>query len=141
MNEIGVSEVLTEMVFKALDHAIDCVRDSGQLIPFLITQSAESEPDAKPKLARFVAGTLEASLAEARKQAATLAPDVKYCVLAYDGYVNIDGNRCDAIMVEGMERGSKAAVCFAQRYKPKKFLQKFATVGNAAFLGDAPPLF
>jgi hypothetical protein len=61
-------------------------------------------------------------------------------VVSYDGFVTANGAKMDAVMVVGRERGAADTVVFAQRYTPKKFLKKFQTVGNAAFLGPGPSL-
>jgi len=138
MTELPISERLMEMIFFALDHGVGSVQAGGPLVPFVVTHDESAE---LPVLQRFLSETLETSLVEARRHCATVAADIKYCVLAYDGFVTVDGSKNDAIMVEAFERGTEEAVCFAQRYKPKGFLRKFSVVGNAAFLGMSPALF
>jgi hypothetical protein len=138
-NELDISNELAELLFVALDHGIDSVRASGgPLIPFVMTEA--SEPEGR-QLHRFEAEKLEECIGAARSYAASLSnTNVSRCVLAYDGLVTIQGTKYDAIMVEAMERG-QPTVILAQRYTPKKFWQKFATIGNAAYVGKGQPLF
>jgi hypothetical protein len=60
--------------------------------------------------------------------------------IAYDGYVTVEDDRSDAIVVEGHERGHAASVTFFQRYRPGGRLRRFTTLGNAGFLGEGDPL-
>jgi hypothetical protein len=122
-----------DLVFPTLDHAIESVRDGGPLIPFLIT-----EANGQRKLERFVAGTLEESLSRAEAAAAALPGSASAYGIAHDGFITVEGERFDAVLVEAAERSSSEALLFAQRYRPKKFLRKLATIDNAALIGDAP---
>ena len=122
-----------EVVFFALDHGIDSVREGGALIPFLITDVA-----GERKLERFVANRLEESLSRAQEAAQALPRSASAYALAHDGFVTIEGERMDAILVEAAERSSAQALVFAQRYRSKKFFRKFASIGNAVMIGDGP---
>ena len=130
---------LSDLIFFALDHGVDSVRTSGgPLVPFVVHAASAR---TNKKLARFAAEQLELGVESARRYASNLSEaEAKYCVIAYDGFLTVQGKRWDAVFVEASEQGQQGVV-LAQRYKPKKFLQKFQTVGNAAFLGDAESLF
>jgi nucleotide-binding universal stress UspA family protein len=134
MSDIPASEELVDVVFAALDHGIDSVRDGGALVPFVLAEDADGR-----SLTRFAASTLEESQAQARQHAE--ASGAARVALAFDGYLTIDGERSDAILVEAQERGTDASVVFAQRYRPGGRLRKFSTVGNAAFTGPGDGLF
>jgi NADPH:quinone reductase-like Zn-dependent oxidoreductase len=106
------------------------VRDGGPMTPFVIT-----ERSGERSLVRFVAETLEASIAEA---VASIRADpvaqADRSMLVYDGFLTMpDGDRFDAIFAEVVEAGG-LVTCMAQRYKPKGRLRRFETVGNAALL-------
>jgi hypothetical protein len=133
MSELPLSDELTDLVFTALDHAVGSVAEGGPLIPFAVTEGAEGR-----KLARFVAERLEDAQAQARL-ALKADADASRVALAYDGYLTVEGERTDAVFVEAQERGQDA-VAFAQRYGAGGRFRKFATIGNAAFLGPADPL-
>lgn len=128
MSEIPATEELVDVVFAALDHGIDSVRDGGPLIPFVLAEDPEGR-----SLTRFAAETLEEGQAQAREHAGS--SDAARIAIAFDGYLTVEGERSDAILVEAQERGTDSSVIFAQRYRPGGRLRKFSTVGNAAFTG------
>jgi hypothetical protein len=134
MSEIPASEELIDLVFAALDHGVESVKDGGPLIPFVVTDSAEGRD-----LTRFAAETLEEGQEQARRHASSSGAD--RVAVAYDGYLTVEGARSDAVFVEAQERGTASSVLFAQRYRPGGRLRGFATVGNAAFAGEGDGLF
>jgi hypothetical protein len=133
VSEIPASEELMELAFLALDHGIASVTEGGPLIPFALTENGEGR-----QLARFAAETLEEGQAHARQH--VRASDALRVAIAYDGYLTIDDERTDAIFVEAQERGQSGSVSFAQRYRPAGRFKKFATIGNAAFVGSGESL-
>jgi hypothetical protein len=134
VSEIPASEELIELIFAALDHGIESVRDGGPLIPFLITESEDGR-----ELMRFAAETLEEGQAQARRHAKSSGAE--RVALAFDGYLTVDDERSDAVFVEAHEQGAASSVVFAQRYRPASRLRKFSTVGNPAFTGAGGGLF
>lgn len=128
-----MSQRLEDIAFLALDHGIESIKDGAEpLIPFVISE----QPDGKRKLDRYFADTLEESLARARRAVSELPSGTTAYALAHDGYITINGNKHDAILVEASERGRTRAVQLAQRYIPKTAQQSFERVGNAAFIGE-----
>ncbi len=126
------SEAFGELVFFALDHAVDSVREGGPLIPFLIIGRSDGR-----ELRRFASETLEEGQAAVRKAVAKLEHDVTAYAMAYDGYMSFEGSKWDAILCEAAERGAPSGVFFAQRYQPKQgVFGKFKAVGNAAFVPE-----
>ena len=132
-DQCEMSQQFADLVFFALDHGVESVRDSGgPLIPFLVL-----EQDGKRDLHRFAASRLEEGERQAREAIMASPAAVTAYALAYDGFITVQGVRTDAILVEASERGRPAGVRMAQRYTPKKFLRRFQTVGNPAFV-EAP---
>jgi hypothetical protein len=135
VSEIPASDELLDLVFAALDHGIDSVSEGGPLIPFALAETPEGRT-----LTRFATGHLEEGVAQAREHTREI-PEATLIAIAYDGYLTIEGERSDAIFVEGQERGASSSVVFAQRYRPGGRLRKFSTIGNAAFAGEGDGLF
>ena len=128
------SQELIDLAFAALDHGIDSVREGGPLIPFVMKESAEGRT-----LDRFASDLLEDAVAQAvaHLQASRSQPGTRH-VLAYDGYLTLPtGERFDAIYAEGVEAGTEVVMALAQRYRPKRSLRKFETIGNPALLPGA----
>jgi hypothetical protein len=124
-------DALADLAFMALDHGLESVRASGgPLIPFVITESQ----GAGRELTRFAGSTLEEGQAEARRHLQTLKPD--RAVLAWDGYITLQGPRTDAIYVSAYSAGADKALILVQRYSPAA-----EAVGNPAMVGDEGPLF
>ncbi|MBI2546735.1 hypothetical protein HYV81_06165 [Candidatus Woesearchaeota archaeon] len=119
---------LNDLVFLALDHGIDSVRDGGNLVPFTLAKTK-----GKPELIRVMVENLQDSETATKEIVFERKP--KMYAIAYDGYITIDEKKYDAIIVEAGEKGKHKALKFCQRYIPKKLLRKFGTVGNAMYLG------
>jgi len=129
--KLEMSKQFSDLVFFALDHGIRSVEDgAGPLIPFVVFEGGSER-----KLQRFVAQQLEQSLAQARAAVEKFSLDVQAYAIAHDGFVTVNGERFDAILVEASERGRRGVV-LGQRYRPKTAAQSFQRIGNAAFLGD-----
>ena len=132
MAELTANENLIELMYKGLDYGIDSIKDGdGPLIPFVMIQT-----NGQVEMKRFMAGTLEESVAQAKQHIIDLTEKPDYIILAYDGMITIEGAKYDAIMVDGFDKTDPKGYCFAQRYKPKKFLSRFKSIGNAAFVDE-----
>ena len=127
------SDELMELVFLAIDHATDSVRQGGPLIPFTVTVS-----NGERQLRRFGAERLEDGLAQARRSVDQEKASLAAYAIAHDGYVTVQGERSDAVFVEAGEAGEEHAAVFGQRYRPKRRLKKFEAVGNVAHVGNEP---
>lgn len=133
---MSTDAALLDLAFLALDHGIGSISDAGgeTLIPFVLTQDRSGR-----HLRRFVADTLEESVAAARSHLAGLPTSVETVALAFDGFVTIQGTRSEAIIVQAQRRGFSQSANYAQRYQRDG--SRIAVVGNAAHLGEADPLF
>jgi hypothetical protein len=111
--------------FFALDHGVGSISDTGgaTLTPFVITQDGSGR-----QLRRFVAGTFEDSVAMAQSHASSQPPSVQMVVLAFDGFVTVEGTRSDAVIVQAQRRGSSRGSTYAQRYHRDG--SKVMAVGN-----------
>jgi hypothetical protein len=127
---------LLDLVFVALDHGIGSLSAASEepFTPFLLTHSESGR-----QLKRFVADTYEGSVAAARSHAAGLPNSVQMAVLAFDGFVTIEGVRSDAVVVQAQRRGSPHSSTYVQRYKREG--SKIVEVGNAVGPSEDDALF
>jgi len=135
--EIG--DEFAELIFFGLDHALHSISDGGTLVPFLLHE--EQAKRGRRTLARFDADLYEESVSRARSAAASLPTSVIACVLAYDGFVTVEGTKYSAILMEGAERDNRQGFAFAQRYIPAAPARPFHRIGNMAFVGECDSLF
>lgn len=132
----NANKKLVDLIFFALDHGIDSVKSGNPLIPFVV-----AETDGKKTLNRFVPGDfskMEECLQKAQEYISKLNPLPDFIAITFDGRVTIQGEKTDAIMVRGFDKTQTEGFVFGQRYKPKAFLRKFSTIGNAGYLGNEP---
>lgn len=129
---LPINQAFADLIFFALEHGIDSVAEGGPLVPFLIY-----EQNGKRVAKRYLAQPYEESVRQARIAAAALPSSVCMCALAYDGSVIMEDVQSDAIIVEAAEQGQNHGVKFAQRYRPKKLLSRFRTIGNPLYLGES----
>ena len=116
-------------MFAGLDHGVDTVRGGTPLTPFVVTQVA-----GQRSLARMVADTIGEALKQGRRLVTETTLDGDDCaVLVYDGYLEADGSRLDAVYVKGRDSTGRV-VTIAQRYKPKAFLRAWQPIGRPALL-------
>ncbi len=136
MTTIDVSDEFMELIFFFVDYGIDCVRDGGTLVPFMVVHDEKGERHFN----RYALPTLEDGLARAKKDAGQLPVSTKFYLVAYDGYYTKDDVKYDAIFVEGAEQGKDFGVRFCQRYKPKTPKSELETLGNVTYLGHCEKL-
>jgi hypothetical protein len=133
------SEELINFALFALDHATGSVVDSGgPLIPFVLT-----EVGGQRKLDRFAADRYEESVQIARVHLlGQAARGLDAAVVAWDGYLTVEGRRTDAVFVEASAAGEPESVVLAQRYEKRGLLRrKVAVVGNSALVGRGRSAF
>ena len=135
-DQFDPSQPLGDLIFLALDHGVDSIRQGGPLVPFAI-----SDTHGKRSLNRFVTEPYEKAVSETRASIAKLPPQAHLYAIAYEGFISVDGKKYDAIIVHGAERGKGKAYLLGQRYVPAKGGKLLEAVGNPAFVGLEDALF
>jgi hypothetical protein len=115
---------LNDLMFKALDHAIDSIASGGELVTFVMTEN---------NLQRFVTSTLDESKERAEEYLIGLKGET-LAALAYEGYLTLEGTKFNAVFTKAFDVNEEKGVLIAQRYEPKGFLKKFNIVGNPALI-------
>ena len=118
-------------MFKALDHAISSVSGGEDLIPFVLTEK---------NIQRFMDKTLEESVKHAEEYITTLKNE-PMVALAYDGLITVEGIKYEAVCVKAYAKDEDKGMFIAQRYQPKKFFKKFATIGNPVIVQYPPSIY
>jgi hypothetical protein len=135
MSETPNHEIkLNDLMFLALDHAVDSVRETADLlIPFIIT---EKDGD-KRFLNRFVDDRVEQGVEKAKKFIEEKKEDFDRYAIAWDGFVTIEGTKWEAILVEAGDKIGETGILLCQRYQKKNgfFKKGIETIGNAALVG------
>ncbi len=135
-DQFDPSLTLGDLLFAALDHGVNSVREGGPLVPFVM-----AEAEGKLSLKRFVAEPYEKAVAEAKASVPNLPEQTNLYAIVYDGFVTVSGKKYDAIIVHGAERGKGEAYLLAQRYIPARSGEVLELVGNPAFIGREHDLF
>ena len=102
-----------DLVSRALDYGIQNASPDGPVVPFVLAQV-----DDAFQLHRIVLGDVidgGASMPKAR-EVATAIDGIDRAAYAWDGYVRLDGERTDAILVLAQERGEDGAFIVCQPY-------------------------
>ncbi len=133
------SQEFADLFFKAIDHGFESIKDgAGPLIPFSMTVSA----DGQLSLKRYVMDELQEAVARAQASITPEMPGVTMYAIAWDGYVTIDGQKTDAILVEAGQASDPRGVLFCQRYRTVRkglFFKKVCErVGNPGLI-EYPP--
>lgn len=127
LGEVAVSERFAELMFWTLDYGVECVSTGETLIPFAAVLVGRQR-----QLRRLLAEGPEA--AERILERLLAQEPIEAYAYAYDGYVTLEGERSDAVFVEGAERGTDKGVLFAQRYRPADHAAGFAVQGRPALV-------
>jgi hypothetical protein len=132
-----ISQELHDLAFFALDSATESVvLVGGPLIPFAITENAEGGR----ALTRFFTERLLQGLGAGLQHVRNAEGAVR-AVVAYDGYLTMEGKRSDAVYVAASEVNSAQSIVLAQRYRKLGLLRrKIEAFGNPVFTGYGNPL-
>src|SRR5688500_13651965 len=119
-------EKLIDLMFFGLDYGIENIQtdNSGSLIPIVVT-----EKDGKRDLKRFVTERIEDGLEEGEYYLKN-EKKAQYGVVIYDGYLTVDGNKVDAVLVKGFDREDEVGYIIGQRYSRKKDNPELELIGN-----------
>lgn len=104
---------LQDLVSRAIDAGIRDASPDGPVIPFVLAQV-----DDAVQMHRIVVGDVidgGASI-DAARDVATSIDGIDRAAYAWDGYVRLDGDRTDAILVLAQERGEDGAFIVCQPY-------------------------
>jgi len=122
-----ISEIrFNDLLFKALDHAIDSIKEGGPLVPFVMTQT---------NIHRFSADKIEVAQREAEKFMEKKENEA-LLVLAYDGFVTISEKKEDAILVKGIDKNRRIKMTLAQRYISSTPKKDFEVIGNPVLIAQ-----
>ncbi len=135
-DEFQPSEEFADFFFLAIDHGFESIADGGgPLVPFVMSVTTSG----KKEMHRFAMERLEEGLARAQQHVRDNQGDLRFYAIAWDGYVTLEGERTDAILVEAADRAQEHAVLFCQRYREVKkglFRKKACErLGNPALIG------
>ncbi|GAA4299005.1 hypothetical protein [Nibribacter koreensis] len=125
-------EKLADLMFFGLDYGIENLHadSAGTLIPIVVTEK-EGERDLK----RFVTERMEEGLKKG-EQFLMNEKEARYGIVIYDGYLTVDGNKVDAVLVKGFDRQDEVGYIIGQRYSRKKDNTELEVIGNPAFIGN-----
>jgi len=124
---------MNDLMFMALDHAIESIKDLSPLIPFVITLNTIGEKN----LHRFVHEMMEESVAAAKEHINNSKNELNAYAIAWDGFLTVDGQKWDAVLIEAGEAKSEKGALLAQRYEKKGLFKKVnKPVGNPALIEE-----
>ena len=131
------SVALNDLLFRALDHAVDSVRTGVDLIPFIVLENALGQRTFQ----RFEIDRLEWSVSQAKLAATNLSVEVVRYAIAYDAFVTVADKRFDTVVVEAGERGAGLGWSLGQRYRKAAAGRQFEVVGNPMLIGNVQDRF
>jgi hypothetical protein len=130
------SDELMAAIWEAVGHGMQMIQASGgPLNPFMFQWKGEARTQKV-----LMGESMEDSVAMGKELARDVSEDVDGCVIAWDGYVTIAGERSDALFFQAYERGDKASHVLVQRYEPSPEAY-FRVKGNVALIEHEAPLF
>jgi hypothetical protein len=138
MDSIPVSDELWVVGELALNYAFELLEKHPKepFQPAILTQLTSGKIGLHQLLFIHTSDDPEAF---ARKVLADL-PDVARAAIVLDGYLHIDGEPQDAILMRLGEVGG-SSYDIGQRYRRKRLGKRVDAVGNVAFMGEIPSIF
>ena len=122
-----------EFMFQGLDHGIDSIKElGGPLTPFIMTLT-----DDKKDMKRFVTEMYEDGIMAAEKELVDMAVKPEFAIIAFDGFINWEEKKYDAIIVRAYDKTQTECFEFCQRYRSKETEKGIEPIGNSAFLGKS----
>jgi hypothetical protein len=119
----------------ALAHAVWGVSNGETLCTLAL-----SEKSSERRLYRFEADSLAESVENARQLLQEAQPSVDRWVLAFDGYLYLENQRTDALVMQ-VWGAPEVPARIIQKYRPAKYLQHFKILGNPVFVDDRDEIF
>lgn len=116
---VKLPEGLQGLANLMVENSADLLRKSeGPMLPTLM---ASDDPPNAPVITVIEGSTLEEALRLARQATNAISKVTRAYVLAWDGYVTLDSERSDAILMEAYESSLEQPALLAQRYKRRPF--------------------
>ncbi|MEO1278426.1 MAG: hypothetical protein AAFV77_05685 [Planctomycetota bacterium] len=106
--EHSISDQLQHLVIESVGIALADLSETGQLLPFIV-----SVINGEKALHRCVAETFEEAEQKARKQTALERQKAERVVMIFDGIVNDDTTRYEAVIAEAFDGPEDSGVRFA----------------------------
>lgn len=103
-------------------HGVWCVSDGGPLTPMLAYELA----DGSRQMSRFAADTLEKGVELGRKQLAENAHLALRAAFVFDGYLNLESGKTDALFIEARNYADDVAFVMAVPYRQSEDPAGFA---------------
>lgn len=136
-NPSEASLELTDSLRTAIDHAFsdarECIEQDGGMVPFSIICTSDGFVSSE-----HGGADVDAVYESVRALLAREMPE-SY-VFCYDGYVELDTGRAEAIIAEVAKRGDDAAYLLAEPYEVREDGSRAFTEGYAS-AGEAEPLY
>jgi len=130
------SEELTAAVWEAVKHGMEWIQEvGGPLRPFMFQWNGEERVQSV-----LMGESMEDSVAMGKELSNGLGDEVDGCVIAWDGYVTIAGDRSDALFFHAQERGDPVSHVLVQRYRSSPTTGVEPT-HNLAVIRQEAPLF
>ena len=135
MDEFAPSEEFTDFFYQALDHGFGSIEGGGgPLVPFTMVV----ESSGQRQLTRFALERLEDGFEQAKASVTPSSPLSMYAIV-WDGFITLEGQKWDAILVEAGERRIQYGVLLCQRYvhveKSPSLDGPCERIGNPALVG------
>jgi hypothetical protein len=123
------SSALRSLLMEAIELGIRSVRPGQALVPFALI-----EAEGRRGINRYASEPYEKGVQEAKAELSKAPPQVTLYAIAYEGFVTLDGEEHDAVIVHAGERGKGRGYLLAQRYSPPTDAKPAERVGNATIL-------
>ncbi len=133
ITELQVATSLYSKVDYALDYAMKALLAADPLVPFAISWRGENTT-----IERYMLSAYDDSIELAMSNVSDAAATIDAYAIVWTGYVDADGKRTEAVIVEAGEMGSDDAVHLAQPYSQHG--DAFKKKGELLALGFAPNL-
>lgn len=127
----GLPDSLTAYLDVALNEGSDALKAGHDpVIPFVMTWETAGEPSVR----RCLSDEYERGVQMARDHVAQKGGDTAAYCIVWSGYVTLEGQRTDALLIEAAERDSEKAVLMALCYRPAKGEAPFEEIGAVRLL-------
>lgn len=129
--KVNEDDEFLKFVFSGIDKSVENSKKTNTLItPFIMIRKGEEQ-----KIQRFESDDYQEAVSMADDYLKRLQPKPDFALLAYDGFIAIEGRKSEALYVKGFDKSENKGLVFAQRYQPKTDEMDFQLIGNPALVG------